>query len=62
MTERLSAADCDYRVDPGDSFPLFARILMRLSPDPAVDSFVGQLKVLPDDLFAAQYYAGCHHT
>jgi hypothetical protein len=62
MMAPLTAADCDYRADPGDSFPLFARILIRISPDAAVDNFIGQLSVLPDDLFAAQYYAGCHHT
>jgi hypothetical protein len=61
-TGRLTAADCDYREDPGYGHSLFGRVVVRVSPDPTVDSLLQQVIMVPENLYAAQYYAGCHHT
>ena len=61
-SSELTAEDCDYRVDPGVNHSLFGRVVVRLSPDPAVDSLLSQLTSVPEDLYGAQFYAGCHHT
>jgi len=58
----LTVADCDYRSDPGYDHSLFARVVVRLSPDKQVDTFMDQIMLAPENLYGAQYYAGCHHT
>ena len=58
----LTPADCDYRQDLGEGATLLARVVWRLSPDCHVDSFREQLMVCQEDLYAAQFYAGCHNT
>lgn len=62
MVERLTAADCDYREDPGYDHSLFGRVVVRLSPDPAVDACKDQIIMARENLYGAQYYAGCHHS
>ena len=55
----LTEAHCDKRRDPGDSFPLHVRVLWRLSPVHLSEDDLLDLQHTPEDLHAAQYYAGC---
>jgi hypothetical protein len=55
----LTAADCDYRSDPGPDATLFARVVLRLSPDSTVDLCISQIMSAPENLHAVQHYAGC---
>ena len=57
----LTEADCDYRPDLGEGVTLLARVVWRLSPDQNVDSLKDQIMLTGEDLYAAQFYAGCHN-